>query len=244
MRTNIISRLSGTIAAAALAITTLAAVGVASPAHAAATCSSTTSLRVSATTIQYGGYASLSSEVKVGTCAGGTDTYVGSGAGAVYLERSVDGRTWTTLKAGDYPSYVALYGTGVISASGWYRARYTGGTESTTYEPSTFTGSVSQPVKIDVIRAITTKDKSGRGKVVGKFRITPVAGLAGKKLTFQVKKGAKWKKYKKVKVPGNGSFKVTFKGSRKGIKYRLIVPAASGLSGYVYGPYTARSTRY
>jgi hypothetical protein len=239
MKRTLLSRMSGAVVAAALAVTTLSTV-VASPAHAAAVCSTTTTFKVSSTLVQYGGYNSLSADVNVGSCSGGSDSYVGDGAGSVRIQRSFDGRNWQTLKVGQYASYVSSYGNGATALTAWYRAYYTGGKESTSYEPSTFRGSASAPVRVSVIRSVTVRDKSKGGHILGRFKITPTAGIVGKKLTFQVKKGKKWKKYKRVKLRGNGIMKVTFKGSRKGIKYRLIVPGAANLSGYTYGPYVAR----
>lgn len=235
---TLLTRLGAALVAPLLAASTLAVVGAAAPANAAGTCATKTTLTTRERVVEYGGYASLRAEVTPVNCS---DTFIGTGAGTVVIERSVDGgRSWQSLKTGDAPSYVFFYGEGILRASGLYRARYTGGRESTSYEPTTFTGSASGSTRIDVIRDVSVKDKSRGGKIVGRFKITPAAGLVGKKLTFQVKKGKKWKKYKRVKLRANGVIKTTFAGSRKGINYRLVVPAAAGLSGYVYGPYRAR----
>lgn len=239
MKRKLLSRLGGGVVAAALAVTTLSAVGAATPASAAPACTTTTTLRVGSTTVEYGGYNSLNADVDVAGCTGGSDSSVGSGAGTVSIQRSVDGRTWQTLKTGDYSSFVYYYGSGVTNTSGWYRAVYTGGKESYT-GGSTFSGSASAAVRVDAIRAVAVRDKSKGGHILGRFKVTPTAGLVGKKLTFQVQKGRKWKRYKRVKLRANGVMKVTFKGSRKGIKYRLLVPAAAGLSAHTYGPYVAR----
>jgi hypothetical protein len=237
MKRSFLSRISGAVVALALGTTTIAAVGAASPAGAAQTCNVAVTLRVGASTVVYGGYESLSADVTpAASCA---DNYVSDGAGSVRLERSLNGgRSWQAIKVGSYPSYVSYYGSNIIRASGLYRAYYTGGTESTT-DATHYNASASRIVRINVIRDIDVKDKSNHRASVGRFKLTPAVGLVGKKLVFQVKKGKKWKKYKKVKVKSGGVFKTSFKNSRKGIKYRLIVPAAAGLSAYTYGPFTA-----
>src|SRR4051794_35315946 len=130
-------RASGALVALALGAAGLVTVGAAAPASAASvTCSTKVTLDVYESTITYGGYESLSADVTPVNCS---DTYVSSGAGRVLIERSLDnGRSWQGIKAGDYPAYVSLGGSGVIKVAGLYRAHYTGGKESTSYDPSTF----------------------------------------------------------------------------------------------------------
>jgi hypothetical protein len=241
MKRSLLSRLSGAVVALALGTSALVAVGAATPASADnSTCTTKTTLNVYQTTVEYGGYESLRGETTIAGCSGGTAaSYIGSGAGHIYLERSLDGRTWQAVKTGTYEDYVSWYDEGIVPASAYYRARYTGGKESTSYNPDSFSGSYSPAVRINVIRALSLKDKSTHSHSVARFKLTPTTGLAGKKVTFQVKKGKKWKRYKKVKVPRSGVWKTTFKNSHKGIKYRMIVPAAGGLSGHTYGPFTA-----
>lgn len=241
MKRSLLSRLGGAVVALALGTSVLTAVGAATPASADdSTCTTRTTLDVYQTTVEYRGYESLRAETTVVGCSGGTATsYIGSGAGHIYLERSLDGRTWQAVRTGPYESYVSWYGEGVVPVSAYYRARYTGGKESTSDNPDSFDDSASPAVRINVIRAMSLKDKSTHSHSVARFKLTPTTGLVGKKVTFQVKKGKKWKRYKKVKVRRSGVWKTTFANSRKGIRYRMVVPAGGGLSGHVYGPFTA-----
>jgi hypothetical protein len=235
MKRSFLSKLSGAVVALALGVTGLGVVGAASPAGAAVTCNTTISFKVGSATVVYGDYEYLSATVS--PVAGCEDTFVSSGAGYIRIERSFNnGRSWQAVRNGDNYS-VYLSSNSVVRSTALYRAYYTGGTE--TSGGNHFNPSASRATRINVIRDVDVKDKSTSRASVGRFKITPAVGLVGKKLVFQVKKGKKWKKYKKVKVKSGGVFKTSFKNSRKGIKYRLIVPAAAGLSAYTYGPFTA-----
>lgn len=245
MTHRFLSRLGGGVVALALGLTTVFVMGV-GPAHAdASMCTTTTTLtvNVSSGVAEYGDYGSIKGDVAVAGCTGGTATSgIGTGAGQVVIERDT-GAGWQVIATGTYPDYVSVYGDGFYVASAQYRARYTGGTESTTYQPDTFAASESAPLSVGVIRAVDVKDRSKGGHIVGKFKITPATGLP-KKVQFLVQKGKKWKKYKKAKVNKQGLIKTTFAGSSKGINYSMVLPAGAGFLAHTYGPYTATVHRY
>lgn len=228
------SRLGGLLAALALGLTTLSV--AAAPADAATTvnCSSRVTLEAGGAVVEYGESMYLTASVKH-TCPGEaeTNTYYGN----VVLQRALPGQGWTNVAVEEAGGYVSFDTASTATATASYQAVYQGGSG---YDES-YAAVTSNTIQVSVIRKVTLKDKSRGGHIVGRFKITPATGLVGKKLTFQVKTGKKWKKYKKVKVRRGGVLKSTFRGSRKGVQYRLIVPAASGLSGYVYGPYRARA---
>jgi hypothetical protein len=234
---SISSRLGGAAVALVLGAAGLAAAGAVTPASAnGSSCTTTTSIDVYQSTVVHGDYDRVSGDVTA-HCTGGTapvPTYVSYDAGKAVIERSLDnGASWQVVAGNQYSDTASLYGDDVVPLSGLYRVRYTGGTSS---YGDRFAPSVSRSVRIDVIRALSVKDRSTRSY---SFTLSPVTGLVGHKLVFQVKKGARWRRYKAVRLRATGVFKVSFANSRRGISYRLNVPAAAGLSAYTYGPFKA-----
>lgn len=239
MHRPLLSRLSGAIVALALGTTTLAAVGAATPASAAgASCQTKATISVYQSTVLYGGYERISGDTTITGCTGTNPGSIWSDAGDTVIERSLNnGATWQVVHDDGYSSSAYWYGDGIVGATALFRAHYTGGTSANFGD--SYKASYSSAVRVSVIRNVDLRDKSSRAHSVGRFKMTPTTGLVGKKVVFQVKKGKKWKRYQAVKVRASGVWKTTFKNSRRGIKYRLVVPAAGGLSAYTYGPFTA-----
>jgi len=230
MARPLLKRLAALAATAALAFTTMSTVAAA-PAHADAVCTSSVVLNATTRSYEYGDYMSFRADARTGTCRG-EDSYIPSSptGGATVIDASTDGRTWSRVAmTSSGSSYAYLYGTGILKRSVFLRARYIGGA----YAGSTWSSSVSAPVRINVYRKVTARFRSG-ARATGIFRITPAAGFAGKKVLVQVKKG-KWRKAKKLRVNRKGVARGKFSGTRRGTKYRLVVPARGGLGGVKYG---------
>lgn len=227
MTRSIIRRLAGGVAASALAVTTLGVVGAATPAQ-AATCTTTVTLTSSSNSNVYGGYNSLSASTS-STC--GTP-YNGS----TTIQRWT-GSGWATVaNQSQGASYASYYGAGRFNTTTAYRAVYSGGAGG----GNTWTPGASAARAIKVFRKVNIVDRSTRRASVGVFKIRPASTIKGKKAVFQVKRSGGWRIYKRVRVPGTGNIRVTFANSRKGIRYRMILPAARGMVKSVHGPFTAR----
>lgn len=213
---RITRRLAGA-AAAALAVTTLS-VATSAPAHAA--CSATVKLSAYKGANEYGGYNSVSANASPSGCSSSTTV----------VQRSTNGgKSWSTVGSGY--TYASYYGSGKFNRTAKYRALYRSGTQ---------TVAVTAARTIKTFRKVTIKDKSTRRSSVGLFVIRPAASIKGMKAKFQVKRSGGWRKYKKVRVPGTGKIKVRFKNSRKGIKYRMVLPSGRGMAKSKHGPITAR----
>ncbi|WP_459983400.1 hypothetical protein [Nocardioides sp. AN3] len=233
------SRLSSAATALLMGAVGLVGVGAAAPASAAtAQCTTTTSVSVYATTVTSGDYDRISGDVAA-RCTGGTynPTSPWTDAGRTIVERSVNnGASWQAVFTDtSYDTYWS--GNDIIRATGLYRIHYTGGTSAQFGD--SFQESFSAPVRIAVIRKLTVSDRSTRSHSVGRFRLSPTTGLVGRRLTFQVRKAGHWRSYTRVRVTATGIFRVSFANSRRGISYRLPVPAAGGLSAHTYGPFKA-----
>lgn len=239
MHRTLLSRLSVAIVAVALGTTTSAAVGAATPASAAgASCTTKATISVYQSTVVHGGYERISGDTAITACTGTNPGSIWSDAGDTVIERSLDnGATWQVVHSDGYSSSAYWYGDGIVGATALFRTHYTGGTSASFGD--SYQGSYSSAVRVSVIRDVDLRDRSTSARSVGRFTMRPTTGLVGKRVVFQVKKGARWKRYKAVRVPASGVWKTVFKNSRKGIKYRLVVPAAGGLSGYTYGPFKA-----
>lgn len=234
-----LTRIAGFVAAAALATTTLGAVGAA-PAHADnKTCTTTTTLELNgdprSTTTEWGSWGLVSAEVNVTGCTGGSGTsptYTSYGELAIY--RSFDnGRSWTKVVT-DTPSYTSASGDNYFSRNALYYAAYSGGAEPYS-NPDRFTGSRSGVLRVNVIRDIDWTWKSRRGGITSRWKITPKTGLVGKRLPVKVLKNRRWVVYKRVSVTRTGVASAFLTGSRTGKKYRLVIPANSGLAGSWHG---------
>jgi hypothetical protein len=234
MKRSFLSKLSGAVVALALGVTGLGVVGAASPAGAAETCTSKATL-----TLQPG-YASQRPSPYFGqslyidgdvtyTCPSDSYPYHVN-AGTVSLQRTTGG-AWATIAtfSNGFP-YLSTKYVGTAS----YRLVYSGGTDSS---GDTLTPAVSSNVATGVVyRALTAKAKAGK-KAKVTFVVSPAASIAGIKATLQIKKGKKWKKFKRPKFNRSGKAVVRLGNTqhkKKGTPYRLIVPAGRGFGGSVF----------
>ncbi|WP_028659498.1 hypothetical protein [Nocardioides insulae] len=229
---RIIRRIGAALAAGALSVTALS-IATAAPAQ-AASCATSVKLDVYKGSTEFGGYNSVSAQLSYGAC-----DY--PSAGTTTIQRSTDGgRTWTKVATSSGRTYAYFSGTGRFNTTARYRGVYTGGTYAGYSGTTTWTPSVSTVRAIGTYRKVSFKDKSTRRASRGQFVIRPAAAIRGMRATFQRKVGGKWKGYKKVRVSGTAKITVTFKNSRKGIKYRMVLPAGRGMVSSTYGPITAR----
>jgi hypothetical protein len=225
MNRRFLSRLGGAIVALVLATTTLATVGMGSPASAAETCTSKASISLRA------GYASYSPAPYYGQSLyiDGDVTYVCPSdpsyswhvnGGSVSLERNT-GTGWVAIRRFS-DGYVSMTTTYVAKAI--YRITYNGGKNSS---GDTITRAVpAQAATGTVYRSFAgSKARNAHGKALFTFVISPA--FSGKVL-LQVKKGKKWKKVRKPRMRA-GHMKLKISYPRHGrTNYRVVVPAAGG----------------
>jgi hypothetical protein len=222
-------RLGGAIAAGALTATALS-VATAAPAH-AATCATSTTLKVYKTKNEFGSYNSVSADVSA-TSSSCYDPFYGT----TRIQRSTNGgKSWSTVETGG-ASYAYFSGSGKFNKTARYRAVYSGGSSSST----SWTASTSTARTVSVYRKVGVADRSTRRASVAQFTIRPAASIKGMRALFQRKAAGKWRVYKRVRVPGTGKFKVTFANSRKGIRYRMILPSGRGMVKSTHGPFVAK----
>lgn len=225
----------------ALAMTTAAVatvVGVAEPAHAVTSCSTTTVVKESDKTanhvMKWDDYEWLRVDVTA-ACSGSSTTYVTTGTTTLYASTN-GGSTWTAVKSasGYSADYLSVSGTNIIKRTTLYRAVYTGGTDSS----YSFTGS-QDDITIGMIRHTRqASGKSVRGGYKIKFAISPATSIKGLHVTFQVKKSGVWKFYKRLQVSQYGTVTTTFAGSRAGRVYRVLLPSGRGFLASRYGNWT------
>ncbi|MFC5729644.1 MULTISPECIES: hypothetical protein [Nocardioides] len=234
MTRSTIRRLAGGVAATALAVTTLAAAGAA-PAQ-ASSCTTQTTIQVNGNaankTVTYGQSASIWAQTVITGC---DDTTAGNGKrppGTLVIQRSADGRSWSTLATGA-DSHATYFGP--IPRTVFYRAVHNG----STYASHTF-GRSSDSLRVAVKRYVKVVDRSTSRRSVGVFKIRPAASIRGMRAVFQVRRNGAWRSYKRVLVPRTGNVRATFANSRRGIKYRMVLPSARGFVKASYGPFVAR----
>ncbi|GAB4013440.1 hypothetical protein [Nocardioides ultimimeridianus] len=211
-------------------------VGVAEPAHAVTSCTTSTVIdeggKTSNHVMTWGDYEAVHVNVTA-TCSDG-HTY--AGAGTVTVQQSTNGgSTWTTVSPTYTNSaYWSRYTTNWIKQTSMFRAVYSGGSDGTySY------GSSSDSITIGLIRH--TKQASGksvRGGYKIKFAISPAASIKGLHVTFQVKNSGVWKFYKRLQVSQYGTVTTTFAGSRAGRVYRMLLPGGRGFLASRYGNWT------
>jgi hypothetical protein len=235
---SLLTRIGGFVAAAALSTTALSAVAAA-PAHADnATCSTRTTLEINgeprSATAVWGSWGLVSAETTVVSCSGGSNHPSFVAHGNIVIQRSIDGgRTWTTVLT-DTASYASKSGDNLFSRNALYRATYQGATEPYS-NPDRFLASQSATLRVNVIRDIDWSYKSRRGGITSRWKLSPRTGLVGKRLPVKVLKNRRWVAYKRVAVNRYGVASTFLDAGRREQKYRLIIPANSGLSGSWHG---------
>lgn len=224
IRRRLAAGIAGAFVAATAVVATTA--GVAN----AANCTTAVTLKAGSKTTVYKAFNSLTADAS--TAAGGcSDPYVG----LTTIERW-NGSAWIALTPNySGASYTSYYGEGKFAATGTYRAVYSGGSNSS----HTWAPSVSASVKVYVIRKVNVADRSTRRASAAAFSIKPASSIKGKKAVFQVYKSGAWRSYKSITVPSDGSFRTTFANSRKGIKYRMVLPGGTAFAKSVHGPFVA-----
>jgi len=165
--------------------------------------------------------------------SGGVKSSTGYPAGNVVIQRKLAGQSsFTTVQTDTSAGYFSYAFRAQKNTE--FRILYSGGTSgSDTYTPSSASTSLKVYRKLQVKTSYTSL--TVKGKVTPDFK--------KKKFTVQVKKG-KWKTWKKVKTNKKGKYAVKLVGSRKGIKYRFVVPGSKGFTKTQSGVITARSYRY
>lgn len=194
-------RILGSLLATALAATSIAFVGAASPAAAASP-----TLIVPST-----GESWISLNSKVPTYGDSAYFYIDVAtadgtpeptAGSVTLEQSVAGGPWTAIGTSAYPGYS---GSVELTANTAFRVTYAGDPEGR-WLPTT------AELGVAVQRDITTDSISGKRAGV-KGKLTPAAKT---KITAFKKQGKKWKKFKTVRSTAKGRYTLILPAPRRG----------------------------
>src|SRR5689334_6037552 len=131
MKRSFLSRIAGAAVALGLGTTTLAVIGLATPASAVVTCTSRVTAHISQTRVEYGTRLYVDGSVKH-TCPGEPEssTYVGQAV----LQRALAGQGWTNVAVESASGF--FYYEVTASANASYRIVYQGGDESSDRYPA------------------------------------------------------------------------------------------------------------
>ncbi|WP_107771177.1 hypothetical protein [Nocardioides sediminis] len=188
----------------------LAPVAISSPAEAAVTYTTSSSIAASASQVIYG-EDDLSINGAVLTAAGGS-VYYGSVALQVY---SAKNPVWTTIQTDDSAGSYFFFDIKPDSNS-LYKVVYSGTTAS---NGDVYTPSESAPLAVGVQRKVVLKNP--RGTLI-KGKVTPDYGK--KPIKVQKKVGKKWKKYKTFKTSKAGKYSFKLPAPRRGKwKWKITV---------------------
>jgi hypothetical protein len=180
----------------------LAPVAISSPADAATTYATVSSIAASAPQVTYGDD-DLSINGAVTTTAGGSVFY-GSVALQVY---STKNPVWTTIQTDDTAGSYFFFDIKPDSNS-LYKVVYSGITAS---NGDVYTPSESAPVAVGVVRKVVFKNP--RSTLI-KGKVTP--DYDRKPIKVQKKVGKKWKKYKSFKTSRTGTYSFRLPAPRRG----------------------------
>ncbi|WP_107764768.1 hypothetical protein [Nocardioides terrigena] len=194
----------------------LAPVAISSPADAATTYTTTSSIAASAPEVTYGDD-SLSINGAVTTPDGGS-VYTGSVALQVY---SAKNPVWTTIQTDDSAGSYYFFDIKPDSNS-LYKVVYSGITET---NGDVYTPSESAPLAVGVKRKAVFKTPGLF--LVGKIK----PDFKRKKVVLKRKKGKKYVAWKKVRTNKKGVFRVKAPNKR-GFKFSVTIPADKKYSGF------------
>lgn len=203
----------------------LVPVAVSSPAEAATTYATASSLVAGAPGVVYGDEITLEGAVVDSV---GAPAYTGTVSLQVYSTKTP---AWTTVQSDTSPSSYYFYDVKPESNS-QYKVVYSGATETDgdVYQPSE-----SAPVTVAVQRKVTANNKETTffGKV------TPDFGK--KKMKIERKFGKNWRKYKVIKTDAKGKWRVTLPApSRKKTFWRFSVAGDTHYAGWSAVGWTVR----
>lgn len=227
----------------ALTMTTAAVatvVGVAEPAHAVTSCSTSTVIDEGGKTynhvMTWGDFEAVHVNVTA-HCSDSSTPSVSVGTATLY--RSVNGgATWSAIRTGSGYSadYLSFYGSNVIGRNTIFKAVYTGGSDTTygrNYAASQDApGTTGNGLIIAMIRKTTRGSYTcgTRGCHVS-FKISPAASIRGLYVHIQKRRSGSWHAWGRVKVGYKGNFTYMFPPGY----YRLIVPKGRGFIASRYG---------
>lgn len=203
----------------------LVPVAVSSPAEAATTYATASSLAADAPGVVYGDEVSLQGGV---LDSAGASAYTGTVSLQVYSTKTP---AWTTIQTDTSPSSYYFYDVKPESNS-QYKVVYSGATETDgdVYQPSE-----SAAVTVAVQRKVTADNKNTTffGKVSPDY--------AKKKLKVERKFGKSWRKYKVIKTDAKGKWRIKLPApSRKKTFWRFSVAADTHYAGWSATGWTVR----
>jgi hypothetical protein len=194
----------------------LAPVAISSPAEAAVTYTTSSSIAASAPEVTYGDD-DLSINGAVTTAAGGS-VYYGSVALQVY---SAKNPVWTTIQTDDSAGSYFFFDIKPDSNS-LYKVVYSGTTAS---NGDVYTPSESAPLAVGVNRKAVFKTPGLF--LVGKIK----PDFKRKKVVLKRKKGKKYVAWKKVRTNKKGVFRVKAPNKR-GFKFSVTIPSDKKYAGF------------
>ncbi|WP_110208888.1 hypothetical protein [Nocardioides daejeonensis] len=211
--------LTGVISAALLGMTPIAL--AATPAQAATPTTTWIEGKITYSKAEYGRRIWLDGNVKSAN---------GYPSGTVLVQRRwADESSWSTVLTDTTPGYFSYDFKATRNAV--FRVVFQGGSDSQYIYPAAQSNDVTFGAyrKLDV--------KTSYSSLVVKGKVSP--DFKNKKFKVQVKKGG-WKNFKKVKTNKKGKYAVKLAGSRKGTKYRFVVPSNKKFLSTTSGIITAR----